>query len=70
MVDQGFLSSFHRYIGFPSNFEEESSLVSFSSLELHEPLAVSRDERPPVQMRGCTRVFARVSTEDSDIPSS
>ena len=26
--------------------------------------------RPPVQMRRGTRVFSRVSTEDSDIPSS
>ena len=31
---------------------------------------MSRDVRPPVQMRWRTRVFSRVSTEDSDIPSS
>ena len=34
------------------------------------PLEVSRDVRPPVQMRQTFRVFSRVSTEDSDIPSS
>ena len=33
-------------------------------------LEVSRDVRSPVQMRRGTRVFSRVSTEDSDIPSS
>ena len=31
---------------------------------------MSRDVRPPVQKRRGTRVFSRVSTEDSDIPSS
>ena len=31
---------------------------------------MSRDVRPPVQMRQGTRVFSRVSTEDSDITSS
>ena len=64
------LSSFHRDIGIPINFQEESSLVSFGSLELREPLEVSRDVRPPVQMTGGTRVSSRISTQDSDIPSS
>ena len=31
---------------------------------------MSRDVRPPVQMRRETRVFSGVSTEESDIPSS
>ena len=70
MGDQASLSSFHRETGIPINFQEESSLVSFSSLELHRPLEVSRDVRPPVKMRRGTRVFSGVSTEDSDIPSS
>ena len=43
--DQGTLSSFHRDIGILINFQEESSLVSFWSLELHEPLEVSSDGR-------------------------
>ena len=70
MGDQGSLSSFHRDIGIPINFQEESSLVSLGSLELHEPLEVSRDVKPPVQMRQGTRVFSRVSKEYTDIPSS
>ena len=70
MGDEGSLSSFHRDIGIPINFQEESSLVIISSLELHEPLEVSRDVRPPVHMRRGTSVSSRISTQDSDIPSS
>ena len=70
MGDQASLSSFHRDIGIPINFQEESSLVRFCSLELHRPLEVSREVRPPVQMRRRTMAYSRVSTGDSDIPSS
>ena len=70
MGDQVSLSSFHRDIGIPINFQEESSLISFGSLELRDPLEVSRDVRPPVQMMRGTRVSSRISTQDSDIPSS
>ena len=70
MGDQGSLSSFQRDIGIPINFQEESSLVSFRSLELHKPLEVSKDVRPPVQMRRGTRVSSRIFTQDSDIPTS
>ena len=70
MGDQGSLSSFHRDIGIPIYFQEESSLVSFGSLELREPLEVSRVLRPPLQISRGTRVSFRISTEDSDIPSS
>ena len=70
MGDQGSLSSFHRDIGIPINFQEESSLVSFGNLELREPLEVSRNVRPPVQMTRGTRVSSRISTHYSDIPSS
>ena len=68
MGDQVSLSCFHRDIGIPINFQEESSLVSFWSLELHGSLEVSRDVRPPVQMRRGTRFSSRISTQDSDIP--
>ena len=64
MGDQGSLSSFHRDIGIPINFQEESSLVTFGSLELHRPLEVSRDVRLPVQMRRGTRVSSSISTQD------
>ena len=70
MGDQASLSRFHRDIGIPINFQEESSLVSFGSVELCEPLEVSRDVRSPVQLRRGTRVSSRISTQDSDIPSS
>ena len=69
MGDQLSISSFHRDIGIPINFQEESSLISFGSLELHRPLEVSRDVRPHVQMRRGTRVSSSISTQDSDIPS-
>ena len=45
------LSSFHRDIGIPINFQEESGLGPFRNTELHGPLEVSSDVRPPVQMR-------------------
>ena len=70
MGDQVSLSSFQKDLGIPINFQEESGLITFLSIELHEPLEVSRDVRAPVQKRRGTRVFSRVSTEDSDIPSS
>ena len=70
MGDQRSLSSFHSDIGISINFHEDSSLFSFGSLEVHEPLEVSRDVRPHVQMRRGTRVSSRISTQDSDIPSS
>ena len=68
--DQASLSSFHRDIGIPINFQKESGLVTFRSIEHHEPHEVSIDVRPPVQIRQGTMVFSRVSTGDSDIPSS
>ena len=69
MGDHASLSSFQKNLGIPINLQEESGLVIFLSIELHEVLEVSRDMRPPVQMRRGTRVFSRVSSEDSDIPS-
>ena len=70
MGDQAYLSSFNRDIGIPINFQEESGLGTFSSIELRGPLDVSRDVRQPVQMRLGPRVFSRDCTEDSDIPLS
>ena len=70
MREQASLSSFHRDIGIPINSHEESGLVTFLSIELPGPLEVSSHVRPPVQMRWGSRVFSKVSTVDSDIPSS
>ena len=69
MGDQASLSSFHRDLGIPINFQEEAGLINFRSIELRGPLEVSRDVRPPVQMRPSTTAFSRVSTGDSDMPS-
>ena len=70
MGDQAYVSSFQKDLGIPINFQEESTIVSFRSLELHENLEVSRDVRPPVKMRRGTRVSSSISTQDADIPSS
>ena len=70
MGGQTSLSSFHRDIGIPINFQEESGLVTFRTIELRGSLEVSRVVRHPLQMRRGTRVFSRVSKQDSDIPSS
>ena len=69
MGDHASLSSFQKDLGIPINFQEESGLVTFEALN-STSLKVSRDVRPHVQMRWRARVFSRVSTEDSDTPSS
>ena len=51
MGDHSLLSSFHRDIGIPINFQEESCLGPFRNTELRGPLEVSSDVRPPVQLR-------------------
>ena len=51
MGDQSPLSSFHRDIGIPINFQEESGLGPFRNTELSGPLEVSTDVRPTVLMR-------------------
>ena len=58
-----------KILGFLSIFKK-SEACHLGSIELHEPLEVLSDVRPPVQVRLGNRVFSRVSTEDSDIPSS
>ena len=68
MGDQATLSSFHRDIGIPINFQEESGLCNFGNIKLRGPLEVSSDVRSPVQMRLSPRVFSMDCTEDSDIP--
>ena len=51
MGDHSPLSSFHRDMGIPINFQEESGLGPFRNTELRGPLEVSSDVRTPVQMR-------------------
>ena len=40
--DPGFLSSCHRDIGIPINFQDESGIISFGSIELLMPLDLSK----------------------------
>ena len=70
MRNQASRSSFHRDVGIRINFQEESGIVTFESIELGPPLEMSRDVRHPVQMTPEPRVFSRVSTGESDISSS
>ena len=51
MEDHSPLSSFHRDIGIPINFQKESGLSPFRNTELSGPLEVSTDVRPTVLMR-------------------
>ena len=51
MEDHSPLSSFHRDIGIPINFQEESGIGPFRNTEIRGPLDGSSDVRPPVQMR-------------------
>ena len=68
--DEASLSSWHSDIGIPINFQEESGIITFCSIELGPPREVSRDVRPCVLMRRDPRAFSRDCTEDSDIPLS
>ena len=70
MGDQVSLSSFHRDIDIPINFQEESGLGTFCSIEHRGHLEVSRYLRPPVQIRLGTTAFSRECAEDSDNPLS
>ena len=51
MGDHAPLSSLHRDIGIPINFQKQSGLGPFRNTELGGPLKVSSDVRPPDQMR-------------------
>ena len=69
MGDHGSLSSFQKDPGIPINFQEESGLVTFDALTPRASQGVKRYEAHCPDEAG-TSVFSRVSTEDSDIPSS
>ena len=69
MADQASLSSFQKDLGIPINFQEESGLVTLEALN-STSLSRCQEMGPPVQMWRGTTVFSRVSTEDSDIPST
>ena len=70
MGDHASLSSFQKDLGIPINFQEESGLVAFEALNSVCLSRCESDMIPPVQMRRRPMAFSRVSTGDSDIPSS
>ena len=57
-------------LGFLSIFKKSQALSSFEALKSAHLLRCQRDVTPFVQMRQGPRAFSRVSTGDSDIPSS
>ena len=64
------LISWHSYIGIHINFHEESGTSPFEALNSAQLSKSQMDMRPSVQKRLRTMAFSRVSTGDSDIPSS
>ena len=60
----------HIYIGIPINFHVESGIVTFEALNSAHLSKCQMDVRPSVQKRLRTMAFSRISTRDSDIPSS
>ena len=57
-------------LGFLSIFKKSQALSPYEALNSVCLLRVQRDVRPPVQMRRKPMAFSRVSTGDSDMPSS
>ena len=68
--DQGSLSSWNSDIGIPIHFQKESGSSPFEALNSVCLSRYQSDVIPPIQMRRRTMSFSRVSTGDSDIPSS
>ena len=59
-----------KILGFLSNFKKCQASSAFEALNSTSVWRCQRDVRPPVQMTRGTRVSRRISTQDSDIPSS
>ena len=57
-------------LGFLSFFKKSQASSPFEALNSTRLSRCLSDVRPPVQMRRRTCAFSRVSTGDSDIPSS
>ena len=57
-------------LGFLSIFKKSQASSPFKALNSMCLSSVQKDVRPPVQMRQKSMEFSRVSTGDSDMPSS
>ena len=57
-------------LGFLSIFKKSQTSSPFEAMNSVCFSRCQRDMRPPVQMRRTPMAFSRVSTEDSDMPSS
>ena len=68
--DQVSLFSSNSDSGIHKHFQKESGIITFWSTEFRVPLKVQSEVIPPVQMRRRNTAFSRVSTGESDIPSS
>ena len=64
------LISWHSYIGIPIIFTKSQASSPFEALTSAHLSNSQMDVRPSVQKRLRTMAFSRVSTGDSDIPSS
>ena len=68
--DQGSLSSWNSDIGFLSILKKSQASSPFEALNSVCLSRYQSDVIPPIQMRWRTMAFSRVSTGESDIPSS
>ena len=68
--DQGSLSSWNSDIGIPIHFQKCQASSPFEALNSVCLSRYQSDVIPPIQMRRRTTALSRVSTGDSDIPSS
>ena len=68
--DQVSLSSRNSDIGIPIHFQEDKASSNFEALNSVYLSRCQSDVISPVQKRRQTMAFSRVSTGDSDIPSS
>ena len=67
---QGSLSSWNSDIGIPIHFQKSQTSSPFEALNSMCLSRYQSDVIPSIQMRRGTTDFSRVSTGDSDIPSS
>ena len=68
--DQASLSSWNSDIGISIHFKKSQASSPFEALYSVCLSRYQSDVIPPIQMRRRTKAFSRVSTGDSDMPSS